>query len=120
VGRRRGNRLVREIVAMVADDYDLKPSNVRGRDLRHRVAQARHEAIKLIHEFTDLSLVDIGKEFDGRDHTTILYAIEKSLDWESEAALDGYRATLIERFDAEPQLMFRSTRAPKSEFRHVL
>ena len=31
----------------------------------------------LIRRLTNLSLSEIGKEFDGRDHTTVMHSIEK-------------------------------------------
>jgi chromosomal replication initiator protein len=37
----------------------------------------RQVAIYLTRELTDLSLVDIGRHFGGRDHSTILHAYNK-------------------------------------------
>ena len=39
--------------------------------------QARQIAIYLIRSMTNLSLDDIGKEFDNRDHSTVLYSIQQ-------------------------------------------
>ena len=41
------------------------------------VALVRHIAIYLTRHMTKLSLKDIGKEFDNRDHTTILHSIDR-------------------------------------------
>ena len=38
---------------------------------------ARQIAMYLIRSMTNLSLKDIGKEFDNRDHTTVLHSIER-------------------------------------------
>lgn len=48
-------------------------SKKRSRDL----AFVRHLAVYLMKKFTDKSLRDIGKFFGGRDHATIIHAIEK-------------------------------------------
>ena len=38
---------------------------------------ARQIAMYLIRRMTNLSLKEIGKEFEGRDHTTVLHSIER-------------------------------------------
>ena len=38
---------------------------------------ARHLLQRSVDHMTNLSLDDIGKEFEGRDHTTVLYSIDK-------------------------------------------
>ena len=40
------------------------------------VAEPRQVAMYLIRKLTNLSLPDIGKEFN-RDHTTVIYAVDK-------------------------------------------
>jgi len=41
------------------------------------MAPARHIAMYLCRELTDLSLPKIGREFGGRDHTTVMSADKK-------------------------------------------
>ncbi|MDF2838862.1 MAG: Chromosomal replication initiator protein DnaA, partial [Evtepia sp.] len=40
-------------------------------------AQARQIAMYLIRNMTSLSLKEIGREFDNRDHTTVLHSIDR-------------------------------------------
>ena len=40
----------------------------------------RSIAMYLIRRMTNLSLKEIGKEFEGRDHTTVLHSIERIED----------------------------------------
>jgi len=41
------------------------------------IAYPRQIAMYMVRELTDFSLPKIGKEFGGRDHTTVLHAWEK-------------------------------------------
>jgi len=40
------------------------------------VVRARYHVIRLIREFSSLSLVEIGNEVGGRDHSSVIHAIE--------------------------------------------
>ncbi len=61
----------------VALAHGLKVSHLRGQSRIARIAIARHEAMWLIREATELSFPDIGRLFGGRDHTTVLAACRK-------------------------------------------
>ncbi|GIW25741.1 MAG: chromosomal replication initiator protein DnaA [Meiothermus sp.] len=66
-----------EILKAVADYYNLKLEEIRGAGRRKEVVIPRQMAMYLIREMTHASLPEIGQFFDGRDHTTVLYAIQK-------------------------------------------
>jgi chromosomal replication initiator protein len=75
-----------EILKAVADHYSLKLEELRGAGRRKEVVIPRQIAMYLIREMTHASLPEIGQFFDGRDHTTVLYAIQKiqeSIDTET-------------------------------------
>ncbi|GIW29523.1 MAG: chromosomal replication initiator protein DnaA [Meiothermus sp.] len=75
-----------EILKAVAEHYNLKLEEIRGAGRRKEVVIPRQIAMYLIREMTHASLPEIGQFFDGRDHTTVLYAIQKiqeSLDIDS-------------------------------------
>jgi len=64
------------IITQVCKFYNLDESVIRGTQKNKGTAEARQIAMYLIRKLTNLSLPDIGKEFD-RDHSTVLYAIRK-------------------------------------------
>ena len=67
----------RRIKEAVASDYDLPAETLRGKTRISRAVRARQVAMYLCREMTDLSLVLIGKQFGGRDHSTVLHSIRK-------------------------------------------
>jgi chromosomal replication initiator protein len=65
------------IIDYICKFYSLDESIIRGQQRVRDAVQARQIAMYLIRSMTNLSLDDIGKEFDNRDHTTVLYSIDK-------------------------------------------
>ncbi|MGK0617933.1 chromosomal replication initiator protein DnaA [Meiothermus cerbereus] len=88
-----------EILKAVAEHYNLKLEEIRGAGRRKEVVIPRQIAMYLIREMTHASLPEIGQFFDGRDHTTVLYAIQKiqeSLDTDPsiQQAIKGIKERL--------------------------
>ena len=48
-----------------------------GKRRTRTIALPRQVAMYLTRQLTDLSLVEIGQLFGGRDHTTVIYACDK-------------------------------------------
>ena len=67
---------VAQIAKRTAKHFSLKLTDLRGRSRSKTVARARAVAAYLAREQTGLNLKDIGKYFDGRDHTTIQHLVE--------------------------------------------
>ncbi len=65
------------IITEIANYYNLEESTLRGPQRFKEATTARQIAMYLIRRFTSLSLTEIGKEFEGRDHSTVLHSIEK-------------------------------------------
>ena len=57
-------------------DASVLYSQSRSRD----VVNARNIAMYLIRRMTNLSLVDIGQQFEGRNHTTVMSSVNKIED----------------------------------------
>jgi chromosomal replication initiator protein len=64
------------IISQVCKFYSIDEAVLRSNQRTKTVAEARHVAIYLIRQLTNLSLPAIGMEL-GKDHTTILYSVEK-------------------------------------------
>jgi chromosomal replication initiator protein len=66
-----------KIIELVAREWQTTVEALLGRDRSHKIAQPRQVAMYLLRKETDASLPQIGVALGGRDHTTVMYAIEK-------------------------------------------
>ena len=65
------------MVSQVADFYKLSIERLLSRDRSRGVALPRQVAMYLLREDAKASLPQIGEVLGGRDHTTVMYAIDK-------------------------------------------
>lgn len=68
---------VDSIQRKVAEYFEVRPSDMTAKRRSKNVVYPRHIAMFLCRELTSLSLPEIGEQFGGRDHTTVLHAYEK-------------------------------------------
>ena len=71
---------VSSIIKTVADYYKLSISDLKGKKRNKNIALARQVAMYIIRETTDYSTTEIGAEFNGRDHTTVMHSCQKIED----------------------------------------
>ncbi len=57
--------------------YGIRLTDMLSKSKRADLVLARHVAMSLAREFTNRSLPDIGKEFGGRNHATVMHAQKK-------------------------------------------
>ena len=67
------------IISQVCKFYSVDDSVIRGTQKNKAAVEARHMAVYLIRELTNLSTTTIGEEL-GKDHTTVLYSYNKIKD----------------------------------------
>ena len=67
----------RRITEVVAQVFEVAVDELRSKKRTNVIALPRQVAMYLIRHNTGLSLAEIGKEFGGRDHTTVMHACEK-------------------------------------------
>ena len=66
-----------DIISQAAKYFHLTFDDIVGRSRMKNIALARQIAMYLTREMTSMSLVDIGKVFGGKDHTTVMHACDR-------------------------------------------
>ncbi len=74
---RRKSISIERIIEVVADFYGVPADALRGPRRNKELVYPRQVAMYLAREEIGASLPQIGEAFGGRDHTTVLYGIEK-------------------------------------------
>lgn len=68
---------VEQIQKVVADFYGIKSIDMKSKKRTKEIALPRQVAMYLSKQCTDASLNDIGKNFGGKDHATVIYACKQ-------------------------------------------
>ncbi len=66
-----------DIIKSICEFYNVKPTQLKGPKRDASLVKARQVAMYLLKNELGLTLVEIGNLLGGRDHTTILYGVEK-------------------------------------------
>jgi len=66
-----------EIQRRVADYFNIRLSDLLSSRRARQVARPRQVAMYLAKQLTAKSLPDIGRQFGGRDHTTVMHAVKR-------------------------------------------
>lgn len=82
-----------KIIEKVAEYYKVPVNNIREKNRRKEVAHCRQVAMYISKEITNNSLKTIGLNFGGRDHSTVIHAIQHI---ESQKKKDHYLSRDIE------------------------
>ncbi len=62
---------------MVADHFKVKMTDMKSTTRAKQIVVPRQTAMYLIKKTLDKSLVDIGRAFGGKDHTTVMNALDR-------------------------------------------
>ena len=73
------NVSIDRIIKAVAENFNIASSDIRGRKRTKNIAWPRQIAMYIINHLGEYSMNEIGNEF-GKDHTTVIYAIQKVED----------------------------------------
>ena len=83
LGRKRKIITMEDVQEVVARRFQMKVSELKSKRRTKTLVYPRQIAMFLSRELTDASFPEIGREFGGKDHTTIIHAcrqIEKAVD----------------------------------------
>jgi chromosomal replication initiator protein len=65
------------VLKAVADRFSLQPSQLKQKSNSRQISYPRQVAMYLVKELTQASLPEIGRQFGGKHHTTVLHSINK-------------------------------------------
>ncbi|MBN1384855.1 MAG: chromosomal replication initiator protein DnaA [Elusimicrobia bacterium] len=68
---------IERIQKIIAKHYSLDIKDLKSKKRTDSIAHPRQIAMYLARKLTELSTIEIGEAFGGRDHTTVLYAYDK-------------------------------------------
>jgi chromosomal replication initiator protein len=74
---KHGNVTIDNILRVVADYYKLSYSDLKGKKRTKNIVFPRQVAMYIAREITEYSTTELGFEFGGRDHTTVMHACQK-------------------------------------------
>ncbi len=69
-----------DIQKLVADHYKVRVPDLKSKTRTKPLVTARQVAMFLVKKHLDRSLVDIGRQFGGKDHTTVMNALRRIQD----------------------------------------
>jgi len=74
---RQANLSMENIIRVVAEYFSLTPNDLKGKKRSQNIVFPRQLAMYIGREMTDYSTTELGQDFGGRDHTTVMHSIEK-------------------------------------------
>ena len=65
------------IIKAVSNYFNVSPYDIRGKNKNQSIVLPRQIAMYLCRKLTDFSTTEIGYEFGGKNHTTVMYNVQK-------------------------------------------
>jgi len=74
---KHGNVTIDHILRVVADYFKISYGDLKGKKRTKNIAHPRQVAMYIAREITEYSTTELGLEFGGRDHTTVMHGCQK-------------------------------------------
>jgi chromosomal replication initiator protein len=68
---------IESIQRAVSDQFGLRAGEIKTKNNSHSIVYPRQIAMYLAKQLTEASLPEIGRQFGGKHHTTVLHSVEK-------------------------------------------
>jgi chromosomal replication initiator protein len=89
---------IENVLQVVSEYYDVEIDAIQGKARNKEIVRPRHVIMYLAREEAGVSLPDIGAQLGGRDHTTVMYGVDKiAQDIEQDDALRRDILTIRDR-----------------------
>jgi len=73
-----GGKITKQVILKnVIEEFGFSEAELKGKKRTQKLALARQTSMYLIRTLLNLSLAEIGEYFGGKDHSTVIHAIEK-------------------------------------------
>ena len=98
---RLANLSMDTIIRVTAEYFGLTPNDLKGKKRTQNIVFARQLGMYMGRELTDYSTTELGQDFGGRDHTTVMHSIEKIkgkllTDPSLEYTIENIKTSIIE------------------------
>jgi chromosomal replication initiator protein len=92
---------INTIQRVVSDNFSLTPGDIRGKKRTKKIVSARQLAMYLARDIGGYSTSEIGQDFGGRDHTTVMYSCkmieeQKLVDPNLDATIESLKRLIKE------------------------
>lgn len=67
---------INNIIDKVAKSFGVSPEDIRSEKKKAEISNARQAAMYIMREVTNLTFEEIGSQFNGKKHSTVIYSIE--------------------------------------------
>jgi chromosomal replication initiator protein len=74
------NMSCENIIKVTAEFFSLSPSDIKGKKRSQNIVFPRQLAMHIARTITEFSTTEIGQDFGGRDHTTVMHSCQKIED----------------------------------------
>ena len=104
--QKQGNISIETIQRVVADYFNMSQSDLKGKRRNKAIVLPRQIAMYIVRDMTEYSTTEIGLEFGGRDHTTVMHACQRiEIHMNTNPTLEPTIRNLIRTIQEQSRMM---------------